>query len=301
MPAVSEDAAEELPALSAASVATLRLEAEKERNKEVRALKLALPRLYATIMTIVSPESKEEIRQHPDFEAADLAKDANVLWRIITETHLTAVHRVSDSMRVFDQMSLRTRFAHLRQKHGVSIGVFKQEYDELKVFLSKLDIVRYGEMFSFLTNRAHMGKNFPATLHDAWQVASKWTVSGPGDGKMDASGELLSIFALEDEQAPPLRSGHSGGGSTGRGSGRSGSGVSGGRGGGATGAGVMVAMTMDKHSPTGASGPVVLSMFRNARLLTDTRRLKRPVCIGGVDGSSEGIRVETDGNFENLG
>jgi hypothetical protein len=79
MPAVSEDAAEELPALSAASVATLRLEAEKERNKEVRALKLALPRLYATIMTNVSPESKEEIRQHTDFEAADLAKDANVL------------------------------------------------------------------------------------------------------------------------------------------------------------------------------------------------------------------------------
>jgi hypothetical protein len=71
MPAVSEDAAEELPALSAASVATLRLEAEKERNKEVRALKLALPRLYATIMTNVSPESKEEIRQHPDFEAAE--------------------------------------------------------------------------------------------------------------------------------------------------------------------------------------------------------------------------------------
>jgi hypothetical protein len=135
MPAVSEDVAEELPALSAASVATLRLEAEKERNKEVRALKLALPRLYATIMMNVSPESKEEIRQHPDFEAADLAKDANVLWRIITETHLTAVHGVSDSMRVFDQMSLRTRFARLRQKHGVSIGVFKQEYDELKATL----------------------------------------------------------------------------------------------------------------------------------------------------------------------
>jgi hypothetical protein len=31
------------------------------------------------------------------------------------------------------------------------------------------------------------------------------------------------------------------------------------------------------------------SVFCNARLLTDTRRLERPVCIGGVDGSSEGI------------
>jgi hypothetical protein len=126
-------------------------------------------------------------------------------------------------------MSLRTRFARLRQKHGVSIGVFKQEYDELKAtligagvpampdaedameFLSKLDMVRYGEMFSFLTNRAHLGESFPATLHDARQVASKWTVSGPVGGKMDASGELLSVFTLADERAPPLRSGRGGG------------------------------------------------------------------------------------------
>jgi hypothetical protein len=67
--------------------------------------------------------------------------------------------------------------------------------------------------------------------------------------------------------------------------------------------------------PTDASGPVVLfsdtevlldnqagrSVFRNARLLTDTRRLERPICIGGVDESSKGIRVETDGDFEDLG
>jgi hypothetical protein len=33
-------------------------------------------------------------------------------------------------MRVFDQMSLRTRFARLRQRHGVSIGVFEQEYED---------------------------------------------------------------------------------------------------------------------------------------------------------------------------
>jgi hypothetical protein len=180
-------------------------------------------------------------------------------------------------------MSLRTRFARLRQKHGVSIGVFKQEYDELKAtligagvpampdaedameFLSKLDMVRYGEMFSFLTNRAHLGESFPATLHDAWQVASKCTVSGPVGGKIDASGELLSIFALADERSPPLRPGRGGGGG----------------------------ILLDNQAGR--------SVFRNARLLTDTRRLERPICIGGVDGSSKGIRVETDGDFEDLG
>jgi hypothetical protein len=52
------------------------------------------------------------------------------LWRC------PAVHGVSNSMRVFDQMPLRTRFARLKQRQGVSIGVFKQEYDELKATLS---------------------------------------------------------------------------------------------------------------------------------------------------------------------
>jgi hypothetical protein len=114
-------------ALTAASLTTLRLDAEKERNKEVRDLRLSLPKFYATLLRNVSPESKEEIKQHPDFDAADLSKDANVLWRIIMETHLTAVHGAGDSMRVFDQMALRTKFSQLKQRHGVSIGVFKQE------------------------------------------------------------------------------------------------------------------------------------------------------------------------------
>jgi hypothetical protein len=71
-------------------------------------------------------------------------------------------------------------------------------------FLSKLDMARYGEMFSFLTNRAHLDEDFPAMLHDAWQVVSKWTVSNPHGGKMDSSGELLSACTLADERAPSL-------------------------------------------------------------------------------------------------
>jgi nitrogen fixation protein len=74
-------------------------------------------------------------------------------------------------------------------------------------------------------------------------------------------------------------------------------------------------MTKDEHSPADASGPVVLfsdtevlldnqagrSVFRNPGLLTDLRKLKTPIYIGGVDGSSKGIRVDADGSFEDLG
>jgi hypothetical protein len=74
-------------------------------------------------------------------------------------------------------------------------------------------------------------------------------------------------------------------------------------------------MTTEEHSPADVSGPVVMfsdtevlldnqtgrSVFRNPGLLTDMKKLKKPICIGGVDGSSKGIREDTDGNFENLG
>ena len=55
-PAAAAGAA--ITALTPAGMAALRLEAEKERNKEVRALKLSLPKFYATLMTSISPESK---------------------------------------------------------------------------------------------------------------------------------------------------------------------------------------------------------------------------------------------------
>jgi hypothetical protein len=42
------------------------------------------------------------------------------------------------------------------------------------------------------------------------------------------------------------------------------------------------------------------SVFRNPHQLTDKRKLKKPIRIGGVDGSSKGIRIDTDGNFEDL-
>ena len=52
------------PALTAASLATLRLEAEKQRNKEVHQLKLSKPKFYATLWETMSIESEEEVSQH---------------------------------------------------------------------------------------------------------------------------------------------------------------------------------------------------------------------------------------------
>ena len=83
------------PALTAASLATLRLEAEKQRNKEVHQLKLSMPKFYATLWETMSIESKEEVSQHALFVQADLLHDPNILWRIIRETYLTNIHGIA--------------------------------------------------------------------------------------------------------------------------------------------------------------------------------------------------------------
>jgi hypothetical protein len=78
--------------LTAAALALLRVDVEKQRNKEVPRLKQTMPKFYATLWESLSIESREEVSQHADFEQADLNQDSNVLWTIIKETHLTACH-----------------------------------------------------------------------------------------------------------------------------------------------------------------------------------------------------------------
>ena len=82
------------PALTAASLVTLRLETEKQRNKEVHQLKLSMPKFYATLWESLSIESKEEASQHARFLEVDIIQVPNILWIIIRETHLTAIHGV---------------------------------------------------------------------------------------------------------------------------------------------------------------------------------------------------------------
>jgi hypothetical protein len=80
--------------LPAAALALLRVDVEKQRNKEVLRLKQTMPKFYATLWESLSIGSREEVSQHTDFEQADLNQDPNVLWTIIRETHLTAIHGV---------------------------------------------------------------------------------------------------------------------------------------------------------------------------------------------------------------
>ena len=205
--------------LSAASLATLRLEAEKQRNKEIHQLKLSMPKFFSTLWESMSIESKEEVSQHTQFADADLRHDPNLLWTIIRETHLTKVHGIG--FGPLEIVNMKNKFGQLRQKPGTSIGEFKKEFDlqyeallgakvpvtaqpELAMlFLSKLDPHRYATMLAQLTNDATLGRAFPQTLHAAWSVASGWKTANV---KIAGGSDMHSVFVLADEASGPSSS-----------------------------------------------------------------------------------------------
>ena len=214
MPAVAQEGIEPLPALGAAAIAALRLEAEKQRNKIISKLKSDAPRLYATLWETISLESKEEIRQHVDYEDADLTQNPNILWTIIVETHVTAIHGAGPEMRELEIVTLKTKFNAIRQRSNMTIGEFKKEFDdqidvitgagvepmpqpELAIlFLTKLDPTRYAPMMAQLTNNATLGIPFPQTLHAAWTISSGWKAASL---RQQGGGEMHSVFILADD------------------------------------------------------------------------------------------------------
>ena len=204
------------------NIALLRLDAEKNRNKAIARLKEAATIFFVTLWDAASVESQEVIRQHDDYEAADLEQDPNLLWMIIVETHLTNVNGGGDEMRVFDRIQLEREFAAFSQRN-LSIGAFKAAFSEhcntlvgagaresteaeLAVqFLSKLDMSRYGSMMTDLANQAMRGIAFPQTVADAYTTAANWRVAK----MISNSSEIQSVFAFADEaQKSPNKGDH---------------------------------------------------------------------------------------------
>ena len=61
------------PAITAVSLAALRLEAEKLRNKERHNLMISMPEFYAMLWESSSIEFREEVMQHTRFLEADVS------------------------------------------------------------------------------------------------------------------------------------------------------------------------------------------------------------------------------------
>ena len=220
MPAPAAEGEEPLPPLGAAAIAGLRLDSEKQRNKVIAKLKVEAPKSYATPWETLSLESIEEVRQHEDYLEADLQQNPNMLWAIIVETHVTAIHGAGPEMRELEIITLKAKLNTIRQKSNMTIGEFKKDFDdhieiitgagvdpppqpELAIlFLTKLDPTRYAQMMAQLTNDATLGRPFPQTLHAAWTIASGWKGS---TFRAHHGGDMHSVFTLADEDTRDTR------------------------------------------------------------------------------------------------
>jgi hypothetical protein len=90
----------------------LTLEALKEHHKGVAKMKSDRPRLFGLIMQHLSAESKDEIRDSPDYEEWYTDTDPEKLWQTIERTH--KVDCISNVNEVIE-LSARKAYHSLRQ------------------------------------------------------------------------------------------------------------------------------------------------------------------------------------------
>jgi hypothetical protein len=72
-------------------IVTLRIDCQKEWNKELAELRRNDPKFYASLWGTISSDSKVAIEHHENYDDADDAQDTTTLCRIIKETHYTNV------------------------------------------------------------------------------------------------------------------------------------------------------------------------------------------------------------------
>ena len=187
--------AEQAP-LNPPQLRKLRLKSEEDRNGREQKLVDNEPRFYSTLWDSISVESQEIIRVRPEFPAADLEQDPNLLFLIIRATHLLEMAG-GPEMVMYERIKKQMEFMAFHQGGTETLGEFKVEYMERRAtltaagiaaplpaedalwFLLKLDQSRHGDMINKLTNDALRGTAWPATIDAAYLQASTWRVQEP--------------------------------------------------------------------------------------------------------------------------
>lgn len=234
-------------------IVTLRIDCQKEWNKELAELRRNDPKFYASLWGTISSDSKVAIEHHENYDDADDAQDTTTLCRIIKETHHTNVNGGGAQIKRLDLLDLQTSYSLFKHEPGVVLGEFLKalvdrqdvivaaggtalsEEDKALHFLTKLDPARYASMMADMTNDAARGNELPKTLHAAWTIASNWKMV---DTKKAATSQgMQSVFVLADDftshGGKEQQSGRGGRGGKGQGKG-GGRGGRGGRGAGRT-------------------------------------------------------------------
>ena len=200
--------------LTEEELSVLKTDEMKARQKIVRELKLQQPQLYASMIQLLSPESRDLVERHADFAANDLIGDPNVLWKLIKATHCTNTTGGGELSIMFNKVTMRKDFDLHCIQGKTTIIQFKDKFvsswktllangegeksepELAMMFLARLDMTRYGAMYTEMQNDANKGFPFPQTVMEAYTIAAtrKEYRSSSGIG-----GDLTGVFAFADQ------------------------------------------------------------------------------------------------------
>ena len=204
--------------LSAAAKEKLRERAYDGRQKEVLALKEREPRLYEMLHAMLDDWCKVAVSAHEDFALARDDQDPAKLVAIMKA--VLEKGGQSEHKKMKSKLAMRKVFAEFHQSQDMTTAAYKITYgqhrdamkslgdvvpepaEDAEIFLSKLDIGRFGTMLAALDNQASMGMAKPDTVEKAYQIAIAWKTTTTDNKRGRGPDNLQQIFVLSDDYRP---------------------------------------------------------------------------------------------------
>jgi len=174
----------------------LRMEAMKAHQRRIKKMMDARPKLFGLILRHMSPESKDEVAQDPDYDVWNEATDLEKLWQAIVRTHkidcVTSVDAVKElAARKAYQSIKQGPFETLAQysewfretyraykateKDPVNNLIDVKEADQAMDFFHGLDDVKYAEFKQNVKNGwAMKSMQPPKTVNEIYRLAGVW-------------------------------------------------------------------------------------------------------------------------------
>ena len=167
-------------------------ELNKFRTRKIEKMREDRTKAYATLWGNMSAESKDKVREHPEFD--EKSRDLLDLWMAIQATHLS--NSAGDArMKEKEKSNARSWYNGCRQSKTETVARYKERLDEAVEklqavgetvpsqpalamdFLSKLDPSRFSKLNTDIENDVLLGKGeYPKTLVEAYRIAQNFKV-----------------------------------------------------------------------------------------------------------------------------
>jgi hypothetical protein len=174
----------------------MRMDAMKAHQRKLERMRDDCPKLYGLILRHMSPESKDEVAQDPDYEDWSEATDPEKLWKAIVSTHKVDCVTSVDAVK---ELAARKAYQSIRQGSFETLAQYSERFretfqaykatekdpkdhpidvseaDQAMDFFHGLDDGRYGEFKQNVKNGwAMKSMNPPTTVNQIYRLAGVW-------------------------------------------------------------------------------------------------------------------------------